>query len=178
MSGKQVYFVLSLLGRVHFKVKGKKKPTHTKTPVLHLLLVIPYILASPISACQTNEFIRENIGMWCREWGMWHVHEGVTHSVGSALACMHACARDHVPFDYVQMCHSACLWAVTTLMGVTVIFDCRPSRWAPALTGGEKCRKSHPWIGGGGVGGVRSTQSSQFSSTRHRRWRTLYPLPI
>lgn len=90
--------------------------------------------------------------MWCREWGMWHVHEGVTHSVGSALACMHACAREHVPFDYVQMCHSACLWAVTTLMGVTVIFDCRPSRWAPALTGGEKCRKSHPWIGGGGGG--------------------------
>lgn len=69
-----------------------------------------------------------------------------------------------MPFDYVQMCHSACLWAVTTLMGVTVIFDCRPSRWALALTGGETCQKSRSWIGDEGQrrggGDVRSPQST------------------
>lgn len=63
MSSIQVYFV-ALLGRLPFKVKENthtyslKKNKQKKHPVLHLLLVIPYILASPISACQTNEFIK------------------------------------------------------------------------------------------------------------------------
>lgn len=115
--------------------KGKKKKQHTQKHRFSICSSwsLTFLLLPSVPARQMSS-------------------SGRTLGCGVANGACGTCTRasEHVPFDYVQMCHSACLWAVTTLMGVTVIFDCRPSRWAPALTGGEKCRKSHPWIGGGG----------------------------
>lgn len=134
----------------HWRLHVAFNPFHSRVLVIFCNGAVRlYILAFSLNRSQTNEFIRQNIGIWCQEWPC---DKSIRMIHRSLCMCICMCVRthEHVQFEYVQMCHSTCLWAVTMLIGVTVIFDCSPSRWALNLTGSKnKCRKSHLWDGSG-----------------------------
>lgn len=71
MSGKQVYFVLSLLGRVHFKVKGKKKKNNT-----HKNTGSPSAPRDPLHSCFSHQRLPDK---WVHQGEHWDVVSRMGH---------------------------------------------------------------------------------------------------
>ncbi len=120
-----------------------------------------------------NEFIRQNIGVWCQE-GHWQEHKYDTYCVCQYVCvcvCVHAYGNTCVHLSMCQCaCHCTCLWTVTMLIGVTAIFDYSLSRWASNLAGSKnKCRKSHLQSGNG----WRACGPTQLHSSLELPWHIL-----